>query len=205
MTVPAVFSRLHVTLLPLYGNPDVFLNTNGVRPIAGGSASYGSSFYIGTDQIEVLYNDAVVRASCRVSQRPGASCTFNIGIYGADFSGYALIASIDGEITARVVLAEYVPFFQPHTSCPCHPHSCRPRHPPRVRLHRRRVRPAQRGELLHARSRDAGRGRRLQLHGLLWAGEEAADNRRGGEGLQFDGLLWEGTGGPSVSRPSLGR
>ena len=97
VTVPAVFSRLHVTLLPLYGNPDVFLNTNGVRPIAGGSASYGSSFYIGTDQIEVLYNDAVVRASCRVSQRPGASCTFNIGIYGADYSGYALIASIDGE------------------------------------------------------------------------------------------------------------
>lgn len=81
--------------MPLYGNPDVFINTNGARPVYG-AAAYGSTFYIGTDQIEIVYTDRAVRSSCLRSTRPGAMCTFNVAVFGVDFSGFALVATIDG-------------------------------------------------------------------------------------------------------------
>lgn len=102
VSVSTTFARLHLAVLPSYGNPDLFVNTNGRRPLAGpGQSMYDSSFYIGTDQIDISYTDLQVRRFCSRSTRPGATCTFNVGVYGVDHAGYVIIATVDGAAGQR--------------------------------------------------------------------------------------------------------
>jgi hypothetical protein len=93
--VPTSFSRFHLTLMPSFGNPDLFVNTDGTRPSVA-SHAYGSTFYIATDTVDISYTDRAVRQNCPRSTRPGAVCTFNVAIYGADTAGYTIVASVDG-------------------------------------------------------------------------------------------------------------
>ena len=94
--VPVTFSRLHLTLMPRYGNPDLLVNVAGGRPSVG-AYQYASTTFIGTDMLDVDANSVAVRTACKRVSRPGATCPpIRVAVYGNDYSQFSLLASLDG-------------------------------------------------------------------------------------------------------------
>lgn len=94
--VPVTFSRLHLTLMPRYGNPDLLVNVAG-RPPSIRTFQYSSTAFIGTDMLDVDANSLAVRSACRRVSRPGATCPpIRVAVYGNDHAQFSLLASLDG-------------------------------------------------------------------------------------------------------------
>ena len=94
--VPVTFSKLHLTLMPRYGNPDLLANVAGGRPSIS-TYQYASTVFIGTDMVDVDANSVIVRSACKRVNRPGALCPpIRVAVYGNDYSAFTLLASLDG-------------------------------------------------------------------------------------------------------------
>ena len=92
--------------MPRFGNPDLLISVGASASLPAlppsGTSVWSSMSYIGADAIDVLGTDSAVRAGCPRTSRSGSMCLFTIGIYGNDFSGFSIVASLDGRVLPLV-------------------------------------------------------------------------------------------------------